>query len=77
MELTQDPYVIIIHRGEQHLIYYNVETDEQWLVYGNCTLKGYCIEGAVNPDLRPYVERLDIPVRPDFRGCCDLRGEYL
>lgn len=75
--ITSDPFVIIVYSLQDFLIYYNWNSDEQWLIYGKCILKGNCIEGAVNPDTRPREERLDCPIRPEFKGCCDLRGVYL
>ena len=75
---TSDPTVIIVYQGLSFVIYYNIETNESWVIYGDCTHNGSCVEGAVNPDLRPYNERLDCPVRPDIE-CegCNLKGEYL
>jgi len=71
-ERTCDPTLIIVYREKDLIIYYNVINDEQWIIYGCCKQLGYCYEGAVNE--KP---ELDCPVRPDFEGCCDLRGEYL
>jgi hypothetical protein len=77
-ELTCDPTVIIVYRQPHFLIYYSIPSDEQWIIYGDCTHNGSCIDGAINPDTRPYSERLDVPVRPELK-CkgCDLRGLYL
>lgn len=71
-ERTCDPTCIIIFRAKDLIIYYNIVTDEQWLIYGCCKQLGFCYEGVKDP--KP---ELDCPVRPDFEGCCDLRGEYL
>lgn len=69
---TCDPTVIIVYQETDLIIYYQIETEESWIIYGKCTDKGYCYEGAVNP--KP---ELDCPVRPEFKDCCDLRGVYL
>ena len=76
---TQDPTCIIVSREENFLFYYQIETQESWVIYGCCNHKGTCIDGAVDPDLRPVEERLDIPVRPEIsdKCTCDLKGEYL
>lgn len=75
---TQDPTCIIIHREKDFLIYYQLETEESWIIWGCCSQHGTCIDGSINSDNRPYEERLDCPVRPEI-DCdgCDLRGEYL
>ena len=81
-ELTQDPNCVIVYRQEHFVIYYDLQSNEEWIIYGDCTHNGSCIDGAINPDLRPYNERLDCPCRPESNGyvdCqgCDLRGVYL
>lgn len=75
--LTCDPNVIIEYKEEDFLFYWQIEGD-RWVIVGRCTHNGSCIDGAINPDLRPYNERLDCPVRPDIdcKGC-PLRGVYL
>ena len=84
IELTQDPTCIITYRGEHFLIYLNIHSLEEWIIYGDCTHNGSCVDGAINPDLRSYGERLDCPTRPESETnpqveCegCDLRGVYL
>jgi hypothetical protein len=76
--LTQDPTVIIVYQQSNIVIYFQLNSLESWIIYGTCSHNGSCIDGAINPDLRPVEERLDCPVRPDIdcKGC-DLRGEYL
>lgn len=69
---TCDQTVIIVHKEEHFIIYYQIPTEKSWLIYGDCTDKGYCYEGVSSP--KP---ELDCPVTPEFEGCCDLRGEYL
>ena len=76
---TADPYTIIVYQTEDIVIYYATLSAESWVIYGKCSLVSDCIIGAVNPDLRPYNQRLDIPTRPyepNKGGNCMLRGEY-
>lgn len=77
-EITCDPTCIIIHRDTDLVIYYQIETQESWLIYGKCSHNGSCIDGAINPDLRNSSERLDCPVRPEI-DCkdCSISGIYL
>ena len=78
-ERTQDPTCIIVYHEDNFIIYYNIETQESWIIYGKCSLCGNCIIGAIDPDLRPYDQRGDIPVRPEISKTkdCTLRGVYL
>ena len=74
---TQDPYIIIIYQSLEFLIYYNWSNNNQWVITGVCNLCGKCIEGAVDPDTRPYSDRLDIPISVDMPSEfkeCSLRG---
>ena len=72
-EITCDPTCIITHRGLEFLIYYQIETQESWIIYGICTQKGSCMDGALNE--KPV---LDCPVRPEIEcDGCNLRGVYL
>ena len=75
---TQDPTLIIIFQQSNLVIYLQVESIESWMIYGECSHNGSCIDGAVNPDLRPYDQRLDCPIRPEIE-CegCPLWGEDL
>lgn len=76
---TQDQTVIIqFQQDDIIIIYYNILTEESWIIYGKCSRNGSCIDGAINSDNRPYSERMDCPVRPEIE-CegCNLRGEYL
>ena len=70
--LTCDPTVIIVYQDIDLIIYYQYTTEQSWLIYGKCIDVGNCYEGAQNP--KP---ELDCPVKPEFEGCCDLRGIYL
>lgn len=77
-ERTEDPYLIIVGKEENFIIYYNWVTDEQWVIWGKCNYCGECIEGAVN--LPCESDRMDIPVRPEISQkmqTCVLRGAYL
>lgn len=50
---------------------------KQWVIWGECSLCGACLEGAINPDLRPRSQRKDIPMRPPIKLIeCSLRGIY-
>lgn len=76
---TVDPYTLIVYQTEDIVIYYAILSSESWVIYGKCKLIGDCLKGAINPDFRPYKERLDIPTRPyedNKAGNCMLRGEY-
>jgi hypothetical protein len=77
-EFTCDPTCIIVYQQEHFIIYYSIPSNETWIIYGDCSHNGSCIDGAINPDLRPREERLDCPVRPDI-DCegCPIRGLYL
>ena len=75
--ITADPD-IIMYKKKDVTVYMNIKDKEQWMILGECNLCGSCIEGAVNPDKRPYKERLDIPTRPEIKDKdCSLRGVYL
>lgn len=78
LQLTQDPTCIIVYKGQGFIIYYSLPSDEQWIIYGNCSHNGTCVDGAINPDLRPVEQRLDCPVRPEIECVgCPLRGVYI
>lgn len=73
--ITQDPNVIIVYQKEDLVIYMDLIELKSWVIWGKCDLCGACIEGAINPDLRPYTERKDIPTRPPIKIIeCSLRG---
>ena len=71
-ERTCDPTCIIIYKEPHFIIYYQLATEESWVIYGDCTGDGTCYEGAQNP--KP---ELDCPVRPEIKCTCSLRGVYL
>lgn len=73
---TADPHVVI---EEQRPGYVRYRSDEgcRWEITGVCDMRGDCLVGAVDPLLGPPETRLDVPVTPDFAGCCDLRGRWL
>ena len=77
-EITADKTVIIVYQEKDFIIYYSIPMEQSWIIYGNCSYNGSCIDGAINPDLRKREERLDCPVRPEIE-CegCPLRGVYL
>ena len=65
---------------EQHLGYVRYirpETGQRWEIFGVCDMRGDCLIGAVDPLLGPPEGRLDVPVTPEFKGCCPLTGRWL
>ena len=69
MELTLDRAIIIIKRDEKMLVYYNLESNQSWIIFGQCDLSGTCW----NLELK-----LDCPVRPEIKDSCNcgLFGVY-
>lgn len=78
---THDPSVFIEEEGavggEPYTQYRCAPTGRRWRVIGRCARLGRCIVGAVDvpPGDRP--DRLDIPVTPEFAGCCPFAYEEL
>lgn len=76
MTPTVDPSVVI---EEEHPGYVRYRRDDgvRWEVRGVCDYRGDCLVGSVDPLLGPREQRLDVPVTPEFNGCCPLEGCYL
>ncbi len=72
LEITEDEYVIIVHRGLDYLIYFDLNSYESWLTTGECNKCGDCLIGAVNPLLDSDI-RKDIPMRFIKSDNCSLR----
>lgn len=73
---TADPHVSIEEQRAGY-IRYRADDGRRWEVVGTCDLRGDCLVGAVDPLLGPPEGRLDVPVTPDFTGCCPLEGRWL
>ena len=76
MTPTADPGVVIEEQRAGY-VRYRADDGRRWEVRGTCDYRGDCLVGAVDPLLGPRGSRLDVPVTPDFSGCCDLVGRYL
>lgn len=81
-EPTADPTVVIEERGEGYVRYRNIE-GRRWEVFGTCDKRGNCLVGAViGGEIIKDIERahelavaykgLDVPVTPEFSGCCEF-----
>lgn len=70
--LTTDPSVVIEEQRAGYVRYRNTD-GRRWEVFGVCDMRGHCLVGAVNPPLGPPGTRLDVPVTPEFEGCCPFR----
>lgn len=89
MEQTADPHVVIEARGTDW-VRYRRDDGRRWEVHGQCDRRGDCLIGAVLADgtvvrdhahLAELGDRpdslLDVPVTPEFTGCCPLIGRWL
>jgi hypothetical protein len=74
---TADPYVFIEEQRPGYWRYHRTSDDARWEIFGYCDMRGDCLVGSVNPLLGPPETRLDVPVTPEFSGCCPLKGRYL
>mgnify|MGYP001566593262 CR=1 FL=1 len=70
---TYDPDVFIEEERVGYVRYHRVSDGRRWEVWGVCDYRGDCIVGAVDPPLGPREGRLDVPVTPEFSGCCEFR----
>lgn len=68
---TCDPDVVIEDEREAFIQYRSLSTGRRWSVTGVCDYRGDCMIGAAEPwpPMRRE-DRLDIPVTPEFTGCC-------
>lgn len=87
MEPTSEPDVQMeeIRPG---LVRYFRDDGTSWEISGICDHRANCLVGAViDGELIETIERAreladaytgpDVPVTPDFRGCCPLTGKWL
>jgi hypothetical protein len=83
---TSDPTVFIEEKRHGYVRYQNTNGD-RWEIEGICDHRGDCIIGAeidgeiVSPErARELAEAYagpDVPVLPEFTGCCPLTGRWL
>lgn len=73
---TADPYVFIEAEREGYVRYQALD-GRRWEIEGVCDYRGDCLVGAVDPLLGRRETRLDVPVTPEFKGCCPLVGRWL
>ena len=67
---TIDNDVFIEEQSRGYIRYQSIE-GRRWEVYGTCDYRGDCMVGAIEPWPPKLREnRLDIPVTPEFIGCC-------
>jgi predicted methyltransferase len=83
VELTADPYVVIEERRDSYVRYRRTD-GRRWEVLGDCTGLGYCMVGAVvnGREIATLGEavmlitesplELDVPITPEFTGCCSF-----
>ena len=70
---TCDPAVVIEERRPGYVRYRMLPTGRRWEVHGVCDGRGDCSVGSSDPFPGPPEGRLDIPVTPEFTGCCPFR----
>jgi hypothetical protein len=68
---------VFIEEERPGYVRYRATDGRRWEIRGRCDYRGDCLVGAVDPVLGPRETRLDVPVTPDFRGCCPLTGAWL
>jgi hypothetical protein len=73
---TADPTVLIEEKRDGYVRYVR-DDGVRWEIEGVCDMRGDCLVGAVDPLLGPPETRLDVPVTPEFFGCCPLVGRWL
>lgn len=84
---TSDPAVFMEEQREGYVRYRSTD-GRRWEIEGSCDHRGTCLIGAViDGELVTTPERAralavaydgpDVPVTPDFTGCCPLRGRWL
>lgn len=78
---TADPTTLIEEQREGYVRYRSITEGRRWEVHGTCDRRGDCLVGAVidgkeltRADIDAASERLvsalDVPVTPEFEGCC-------
>lgn len=45
---TEDPYVVILEQGNNHVIYQDINSKEKWIIEGQCNQCGLCEHGRIN-----------------------------
>lgn len=84
---TTDPNVFIEEQADNYIRYCN-SNGQRWEIFGTCDKRGNCLVGAVIDgeviatleDARKLAKSytgLDVPVTPNFKGCCPLKGRWL
>ena len=83
---TADPDVWIEEQHEGYVRYRALD-GRRWEIEGVCDHRGDCLVGAivdgevVTAERAPALARSyagpDVPVTPEFTGCCPLRGRWL
>ena len=73
LKQTYDPEVYIEAERPSYVRYQRLCDGRRWEVWGMCDFRGDCIIGAVGLPLGPRAGRLDVPVTPEFHGCCPFR----
>ncbi len=92
MEPTSEEGVFIEERRDGYVRYVR-DDGTRWEIHGTCDYRGDCLIGSVLPDgtvidSRETLDRLstergrlvsalDVPVTPEFTGCCPLTGRWL
>lgn len=82
---TADPHVVIEEKREGYVRYRNLD-GRRWEVHGVCDRRGHCLIGSVidGVEVESFYHlrkiaaakpgrvdsELDVPVTPEFRGCC-------
>jgi hypothetical protein len=90
MVQTCDPGVVIVNQGPG-MVRYRAADGKEWTVHGICDQRGWCVVGAIVhgwqvrdiADYRGLFDllgdrlgfRLDCPVAPSAKGCCEFRFE--
>lgn len=74
---TAEPGVFIEAQRPGYIRYVRASPRQRWEILGTCDMRGDCLVGANDPLLGPPESRLDVPVTPEFAGCCPLVGRWL
>lgn len=88
---TADPDIVLEEQRSGYWRYRHLVTGERWEMFGYCDMRGDCLIGMTwngvtirdHEHLREvaggkrWMSNLDVPVRPEFHGCCPITGRYL
>jgi hypothetical protein len=77
MEQTSEDGVFIEERRVGYVRYIRPATGQRWEIEGVCDMRGDCLVGSIDPLTGDPSTRLDVPVTPEFKGCCPLTGRWL